>query len=719
AGLSGLQNIMTTSAEGVSYVALEFGISTDANTAASDTERALATIKATLPDEAKAPVIVKYDFSGPIMQATLQGSLPPDQLFNLADQKLAPLLQTVPGVSRIKLVGGREREVQVRFDPEKLRAYRLSVDQLRAALASENVNVPGGALDEAGKEYNARLVGLYGNPSDLLGLAVAVRPSGTVYLRDVATVQDTTKKATLLYRSNGQNAIGFTIQKTSDANSVQTAAGLRDRIAEVQKTLPAGTRLTVSFDSSTFIRDSLNGVQENLLEAILLTGLVLLLFLHTWRSTVIVLLAIPTSLVATYGVMMVAGFSLNLLTLLALALSIGVLVDDSIVVLENIFRHLEKGKPARQAAIDGRSEIGVAALAITLVDVVVYTPLGFLTGIVGQFFREFGFSVVAAVLFSLLASFTLTPMLASRWLTARPALERLTLFQRFGAWWDGGFQRLERMYERLLSWSLDHRKTIFAASILSVVLALSYFPLHLLGTEFIPTADEGVFTVEAHMPPGTELAVTDRAARELEGKLRAIPEVKQVLMSVGTGNESGFQGEDSPRLMESIVTLEDRSERRRSVDQILPQVNQILTTIPGLTGRTQLPSASGSGQPFVLNISGEDPQAVANYAKQIEALVRRTKGTRDVTDSNAAGAPELDAVVDHSKVADLGLTSLQVASVLRTGLTGDVVTQLRPPGQKQVDVRLISQGGSATKVEDLAALPILTNRGTTVRLDQV
>ncbi len=345
------------------------------------------------------------------------------------------------------------------------RAYNLSVEQLSAALAAENVNVPGGAIDESGKEFNARLVGLYQNPADLLGLAVAVRPSGTVYLRDVATVQDTTQKATQIYRANGENAIGFTIQKTSDANSVQTAAGIRKLVDGFQKTLPAGTTMVASYDSSVFIRDSLNGVQENLFEAILLTGLVLLLFLHTWRSTIIVLVAIPTSLVATYGVMMVSGFSLNQLTLLALALSIGVLVDDSIVVLENIFRHLNMGKAPRVAAVDGRSEIGLAALAITLVDVVIYTPLGFLTGIVGQFFREFGFSVVAAVLFSLAVSFTLTPMLASRWLTARVALEQMSLLGRFGTWWDSGFERLEHIYRRMLAWAIDHRKSVLFLSL--------------------------------------------------------------------------------------------------------------------------------------------------------------------------------------------------------------------------------------------------------------
>jgi len=720
AGLHGLKHVNSTSAEGVSYVTLEFEISTNADTAATDTERALATIKGQLPDEAKTPEVRKTDFAGPIMYVSLQGDLPPEQLFALVDQRIKAVLESVPGVSTVTVVGGHDREVQVRFDPRKLQSYGLSVDQLRAALSAENVNLPGGQLNEAGKSYNTRLIGLYRSPSDLLGLAVATRPSGTVYLRDVADVQDTIQKVDLMYRVDGRNAIGMIISKASDANSVETSTRLKKAIAGLQTGLPAGARLLVSYDSSVFINRSLEGVQENLLEAILLTGLVLLLFLHTWRSTIIVLLAIPTSLVATYAVMYVAGFSLNTLTLLALALSIGVLVDDSIVVLENVFRHLQMGKTPVAAAIDGRGEIGAAALAITLVDVVVYTPLGFLTGVVGQFFREFGFSVVAAVLFSLAVSFTLTPMLASRWL--RPPAERpgrSSLGARFGQRWDAAFAHLERVYERVLAWSVDHRKTVVGASLLSVALAVAYFPLGLLGTEFVPNADQGVFTIEAKMPPGTALDVTDGAARDLEARLRRIPEVAHVLSSVGTSNESGFEEQAGTNRFEMTVLLADRGERRRSVDEVLPDVKQALQAIPGLTARPQLPSTSGASQPLVLMLRSDDATRLADYGSQLERMVKAIPGTSDVTNSLAETSTELNAVIDHARAADLGVSASQAAAVLRTGLTGDVVTQLRPQGQKQVDVRLISQSGSATSLQELAALPLLAPRGNVVRLDQV
>jgi HAE1 family hydrophobic/amphiphilic exporter-1 len=323
------------------------------------------------------------------------------------------------------------------------------------------------------------------------------------------------------------------------------------------------------------------------------------------------------------------------------------------------------------------------------------------------------------VLFSLLVSFTLTPMLASRWLTTREHVQRLSLFARFGAAWDRGFNRLEAIYERLLRWALDHRKTVALISVLSFVIAIAYFPLHLLGTEFVPNADQGVFTIEAHTPPGTSLAETDAAAKQLEGKLKAIPEIDHVITTVGSGNESGFQGKAGTHLMEMTVLLKDRSQRRRSVDDLLPAVGRSIQSIPGLTGRTTLPSASGGGQPLVLDLTGEDSARLTDYASQLEKRLRAIPGTRDVTNSNAAGAPELEAVVDHNRLADLGLSASQAASAVRTGITGQVVTQYRPQGQTQVDIRLISDSGSDTSISALGALPVLSSKGTTVRMDQV
>ncbi|MBI4212939.1 MAG: efflux RND transporter permease subunit [Chloroflexi bacterium] len=719
AGLTGLKHMGSSSAESVSYVNLEFEVSASADTATTDTERALAAIRATLPEGAKPPVVRKYDFAGPIMFVSLQGDLSPTQLFTLVDQRIKGRLERVPGVSQVTVIGGQEREVQVQFDPAKLRAYGVSVDQLAAAPAVENVTIPSGQLVTGGRAFNTRLVGLFASPSDLLNVAIGAGPAGTIYLRDVAVVVDTTKKVDLLYRVDGRTAIGLVVSKTSEANTVETSRGIRREIAALGAELPPEASLLVSFDSAVFVNQALQGVQENLMEAVLLTGLVLLLFLHTWRSTAIVLLAIPTSLVATYAVMYLVGFSLNQLTLLALALSIGVLVDDSIVILENIFRHLSLGKDPRTAALDGRSEIGVAALAITLVDVVVYAPLGFLTGMIGQFFREFGFSVVAAVLFSLAVSFTLTPMLASRWLRPPRPEDALGLMGRFGSAWDAGFARLEQAYERVLAWSLGHRKAVAAVSFLSVALAFAYFPLGLLGTEFVPNADQGMLSIQANLPAGSSLEATDRAARALESQLAAVPEIEHVLTSVGRGNPSGFQQQSGSHLLEMTVLLRDRSERSRAVDQLLPDVNAALHSVPGLDGRSQLPSASGAAQPLVIRVSGDDPVALAAYGERIEQLVRSTPGTADVTNSLAETAVELDAVIDHARASDLGVRATQAAAVLRAALTGDVVTQLRPTGEKEVDVRLISRDGRATSIEDLRTLPVMTSRGTIVRLDQV
>ncbi|MBV9120375.1 MAG: efflux RND transporter permease subunit, partial [Chloroflexi bacterium] len=333
--------------------------------------------------------------------------------------------------------------------------------------------------------------------------------------------------------------------------------------------------------------------------------------------------------------------------------------------------------------------------------------------------REFGFTVVAAVLFSLLVSFTLTPLLSSRWLKEDGPGRSLSPLARFGEAWDRGFGRLEQLYRRILAWSLDHRKAVAAISLSSILVAVAYFPLNWLGTEFVPNADQGQFTVEGNMPAGTTLIVTAAAAHRLEGSLQAIPEIDHVVTSVGTGTESAFQQENGTHLFEMTVLLKDKSRRSRSVDEVLPDVNRALHSIPGLNARTQLPNSSGSAQPLILFVQGDDSAQLTQYGAAVEDLVRRTSGTTDITNSRLAPGPELDAVLDHARADDLGVTAADVGAALRTSLTGDVVSEMHPAGQKQVDVRLMAQGGSATTPEELGALPLPTSHGGTVRVDQV
>ncbi|HUX87768.1 MAG TPA: efflux RND transporter permease subunit, partial [Chloroflexota bacterium] len=637
-------------------------------------------------------------------------------LYNLANNVLSPQLSTVSGVSKVTIVGGLQREIDIRVDENKLRAYGLSILQVNNALAAENVDIPGGTVTQGNLDYQIRLNALVANPQNFQNLVIANGAAGPVYLRDVATVIDSSKKQTELNLVNGVTSVGLQISKQADANSLQTADGIKAQLKTIDSQLPPGVKLQIVTDTSTYTRQSLNGVQTTLAEAILLTGIVLLVFLHTWRSTLIVLLAIPTSLIATFTVMFALGYTLNMMSMMALSLSVGILVDDSIVVLENIYRHFQLGETPFTAALEGRSEIGLAAIAITMVDVVVYAPVAFVSGFVGQFFREFGLTIVAATLLSLFISFTLTPMLASRWLRLDNPQSRSPL-ALFGRAWEAGFSRLQNGYRRVLGWSLRFRWVVVLIGILSFAAGISLAVTGQVGSEFLPSSDQGQFTVTVEMPPGTTLTATEAAVKQLEQKLHQIPEIKDTFTAVGA---AGSGTANQPRYANIQVQLVDLSQRKRSADQIGAQVRSFNGTIPGMQVTVQMPSSGGNaGQPIQVQIQGSDPVYLQRLATQVENIVQHTPGTTDVTNSYVVGQPEIDVQVDRAKAADLGITAASIGTAVSTSIDGRVVTQLQPPGQKAIDVRVQAAGADVKSIQDIRNIPLVTANGAVVSLGQV
>jgi HAE1 family hydrophobic/amphiphilic exporter-1 len=476
AGLPGIDTISSTSSEGSASVNVRFVEGTDTNQAAMDVERRISSIRRRLPVDMDAPNVTKADVTSiPVMNIALSGNRSLAELFDIGNDTILPRLQSVDGVADVQLVGGLQREIQVKINPDRLRAYGVSLTAVQTALQRENVSTPSGRLSEGGSSQSIRAlapirtvdelknlivvgpgaVGVGGNTSNVAGAAANAATGRVIRLQDVAEVVDTYREQTRFQRFNGNDAVGFSLTKQADANSIQVADNIKATVATLQRGLPKDVKMTITSDTSIFTRHSIDSVLFDLNLAVVLTGVVLLLFLHTWRNTFIVLLAIPTSLVSTFLVMFIMGFSLNIITLLALALTIGILVDDSIVVIENISRHLEEGTDARNAAIRGRSEIGLAAISITLVDVIVFLPVSFMTGNIGRLFKEFGITIAAATLFSLFVSFTLTPMLASRWL--QPGHERRGLLARFGAFWDRGYDKIAAGYRWMLARALKVR----------------------------------------------------------------------------------------------------------------------------------------------------------------------------------------------------------------------------------------------------------------------
>jgi hydrophobic/amphiphilic exporter-1 (mainly G- bacteria), HAE1 family len=727
AGLQDLDYVQSFSSEGFSSIAVTFTDKADPKTVAIEVEKRVNAARSTLPADVLAPSVQKFDFTAqPIMNLGLSGARGQEQLYDIAKNRIRPKLEGVNGVGQVSVVGGREREIQVKIDPSRLRAYGLTLQQVTSALGAENVTMPGGTIEGASRNFSVRVDAKFRTVQDVEESVVFANPAGgNVRVRDIGQVVDGYKTLTMMSRVDGKDAVSLSIMKESSANVTSVATGVRKQIDEINKTLPEGTQLTVITDNSVFIANSLRGVQTSLLEAVFLTGLVLLIFLHSWRSTVIVLLAIPTSLIATFFTMWLQGFTLNFLTTLALALTVGILVDDSIVVLENIFRHLKMGKNARQAALDGRSEIGMAAIAITMVDVVVFTPVALMSGTVGQFFRQFGFTVVAATLFSLLISFTLTPLIASRWLRAEDE-HGSGLLALFGRWFDRQFGKLERFYGRFLRASLRWRWAVIAGAVVAFGAGIALPAVGLVKSEFAPSSDNGIYFVQVELPPGSTVQATSRAAEQIEAKILQQPEVDVLYSAVGRGISSGIGG-NTTNIASLTVKLKGKHERSRTSDQVAREAATFGAGMPGVKLEAATDGVGGNGKPIQITVYGDDLKNLDAAANKVVETLTSLGGLQDIANSGKQGSPEYVISIDRQKAADLGLSAVQVASTVRTAYAGTIATQLRQDGATAssgaatgIDVRVQLTDDVRNDLDRLVNVPLLSPaRGGQVLLGQV
>lgn len=748
-GISGIDEVRSIARESVGVMILRFVEGTNGDQAAIDVDRQVAAIRSELPDSAEEPIIIKADVGAiPIMELTLNGPQSESELFELADKVIKPRLLAIPGVARVNISGGREQTALVELDPARMAAYGVSVPQISAALVQENLTIPAGSLTEGRQRTSVRSVGKLTGVEEMANLVVAGKPSpfdlelpaaltgepsgpevnGLVHLRDVATVRDDLKEQTQILRLNGQEAVGLSVIKTGGANAVRVADNIRQTVKDIERTFPEEVQLKVVVDDSEFTRASIESVLSDLFLAVLITGAVMLLFLHLWRSTIIVLLAIPTSLIATFLVMWVLGFSLDTLTLMALALSIGILVDDSVVVLENIVRHLNQGESPFQAAYNGRAEIGLAAVAITLADVVVYVPVAFTSGLAGQFFRSYGLTIAAAVLFSLFVSFTLTPMLASRWL--RRGQESTGLGGRFVRAWERGFDRLSDWYARLLGWSLSshfHRLIVLAIAALSLAGALAMIPI--IGIELAPQEDDNRLLVTVELPPGTDLDATDAVVRQVEQIIvQEVPEATRLLSRIGGSNnsiESFFlSGSGGPSSGTITIILRDKNHRQRSASQIIDDLRPKLTMIPDARIQLSVVSSFNQGGSAALSnlevrIVGEDLDMLNELAGQVETVMHDVPGVVDVLNVDGERAPEVRAVLDRQRVSDLGLSAAQVGLSLRTAVAGSEIGTIDLPDGSEVDITVRAGEVDRENMSRLSRLPLGFLNDQPLTLDQV
>ncbi|HVL59033.1 MAG TPA: efflux RND transporter permease subunit [Burkholderiaceae bacterium] len=700
--VSGVNELTSRSYEGVSLVIIRFDLTVDPARAAQDVREKLALIRPTFNRDVKEPLVTRFNpDDAPVLSIALRSAeRSARELTTLADQTIKRRIENVRGVGRVTLVGGVKREMQVWLKPAEMEALRVGVDQVVSALRAENQELPAGALVSRDREQVVQIRGRLASAADFERIIVARRGGQPVYLSQVATVVDGEEEADSAALVDGERAIALDIVKAQGENTLAVVAGVRAAIAELQRQLPSDVAIVVTRDGSTSIRNSVAGVQKNLIEGAVLTVLIVFLFLSSWRSTVITGLTLPIALIGTFLVMYAMGFTINLVTLLALSICIGLLIDDAIVVRENIVRHLAMGKDHRAAAEDGTAEIGLAVLATTLTIVAVFLPIGFMGGIIGQFFKQFGVTVAFAVLLSMFVSFTLDPMLSSIWHDpdARGARGRGPIARLLRAF-QAAMERLERGYVALLRWGLAHR-----AATIVVALAIfgASFPLmRWVGTEFVPQADNNELYVQLYTPAGSSLELTQQKVRQAEAALR---EIDGVLYTYATINTGTVQGKNYASI---FAKLADRSDRALSLDQLRAPVRERLARIAGVnvTDVGNLP-AVGSGKPIQVSILGPDMRELERIAAQAQAVLRGIPGVVDLDVSSKPAKPTVSVDVDRALASDLGVGVAQISAAIRPLLAGEAATTWRGPDDENYDVKVRLPRSERGSIGDLQRLSI-------------
>ncbi|SHI19262.1 efflux RND transporter permease subunit [Desulfosporosinus lacus] len=712
-GISGIDTLKSISKEGIGQTIITFTMETDMNSAFLDVQKAVDGASGKLPEDVNSPILRKIDADAQsVLTLGLTGTIPYDQLQNEAE-KIKEDLAKIPGIGQVSLQGAEDKQLAIRLDKTALDYYQINVNTLLTKLKTENSNLPAGRISLDTSDQAVKVVGQFKDIDEIKNLLIPNSEGGTVRLADIAQIQLEYPDQEQILTLNGTNALGISIQKQSDANVVEAVNNVKAELLKIQAQLPAGVSVTVTTDSTTFINDSLEDVKSSLMEGVITTALVLLLFLRSWQSSLVVLVAIPTSLVSTFFMMYAFDFTLNMMTLMALSLSIGILVDDSIVVLENIQRHLGMGKNPKQAAIQGRREIGMAAIAITLCDVVIFIPVAFMSGMVGQFFKEFGLTVAVASLFSLLVSFTVTPMLASLFLKKKNPEEAGELQpetkkpRRFPPVLD----RATELYKKLLIWSLDHRWKVVSLLIAGCILAVSLLPLGFIKTEFTPQSDQSQISIELNLTSGSGLKQTEEKVSLVENQLQTMAEVKDYLTTVGYNSDKSSAN--------IIVKLVDKSERQKSQTEIATEMRQWGNTLAGVQfSVSETQSAGGNGKPVQLVISGEDPAVLKELSYKVEDIVKATPGTADVTNSERTSESEIQVKVDRLAAVQYGVNTPDISTVLRTGLQGSKAGIYRQNGN-EYDIVLRFIDDQIQTPADLGAVKVQNSAGEQIALNQV
>jgi len=714
-GISGVDRMRSSSLDSFANIIVEFDFSKDPRMASQEVRDKISEIRNELPTEMEEPILTQFDPADrPIMSLTLSSpGLSGAELTRLADPDITRRFRAISGVASVNLVGAIERELVVEIRPRDLQATGVSVAQLVQALQSQNLASPVGRLEGELEERTIRLKGRLDSPADFKQLVVSQSRGRIVRLGDLADVRDSTEEPRSFALYDDESAVGIDILKSTGFSTTAVAEQIRNRVADIQRTLPAGVTLRVVTDAGVRVADSVAGVQQALIEGAALTVAVVFLFLNSWRSTIITGLALPVSVLASFVAVWAYGFTLNTMSLLGLSLSIGILIDDAIVVRENIVRHVEMGKGHYKAAFDGTDEIGLAVTATTLSIVVVFIPIAFLGGIAGQWFKPFGLTIVCSVLVSLFVSFSLDPMLSAYWpdphlpMDQRPFISRV--LGRFNRWFDRQAER----YKGVIAWALDHRFAMVSLAIATFVAALALPAMGIVGAGFVPEMDTSEFRIDIETPPGSNLAYTRVKAQEVSRIARMRSEVDYVYTSIGGQGDAVDEGV-------VYVKLKPKTERTRTQLQVVADIRSELVQMAGLTSSISTGFNPGEKQ-IQLQVRGPNANELTRLAQAVATEMRKVPGAVDVALSTKGQKPELDVQLDRALAGSLGVTVGQVAQALRPAFAGiDVGDWIDPSGEtRDVTIRLAPE--SRTVVADLESLPLLVggNNDRSIPLGQV
>jgi HAE1 family hydrophobic/amphiphilic exporter-1 len=721
-----IKTIQSQSSEGTSIVIAEFNNGTDMDFATLEMREKIDMMKGMLPDGVTSPLIIKVDINMmPIIALGVTNSGSDEaELKTFIEDKIEPRLERLDGVASVDLMGGKTREIKVEADPEKLAGYGTSLNSIIAALQSENLNLPGGVVEYGDKDLLVRSTGEFENIEQLKNIPITLPTGGIVYIRDIAEISDGYKKTSSYNRMNGENAIGLTVQKQTDANTVSVVNRVKDEIEKI-KAEYSDLDINLIFDQGEFIELSLNSVSNNAVMGGILAVIILFIFLKNIRSTLIVATSIPISIIATFVLIYFSGTTLNIVSLGGLALGIGMLVDNAIVVIENIFRYRTEGHSRIEAAIKGTQEVSSAIIASTLTTIGVFVPIIFVQGMAGELFKEMALTVTFSLAASLVVALTFIPMLSSKLLKVsvpseyeneeykkdiRPAGRVL------GKWYDA-LSAIDTFYRRVLRWVLGHRKlTVF---IVAVIFVISLVLLPFIGFEFIPAVDQGMFSVNIKLPEGTQLDITNEAASEVEKILLSVPELEIMSMSVGSGGAMGMGAGGGGNTASANITLKDLNKRSRSTSEVVDDIRKQVAHISGAEITvTETNAVMMSGSPVSIKISGPDLDQLEEIADRVVKIVEGVEGTRQVSSSIAVGRPEAQVYVNRDKAAFYGLGSAQVASSVRTAVEGSVATTYKVGGE-EVDVRVQIPEERRKTLEQLRSITISSPTGAQVPLGDI